>query len=137
MEFLVEFEMKVPDGIAQSEMAEREQAEASAAAKLAADGHLLRVWRRPTANGAGTVVGLYRAESEAGLDDLLRGLPIYPWTNLAITPLKPHPNDPAATGPSSYYRGSGRLPPPARSTADIRLPVGGRPGGAARPGRSP
>ena len=40
MEFLVEFEMNVPDGIAQSEVTEREQAEASAAAKLTADGHL-------------------------------------------------------------------------------------------------
>jgi hypothetical protein len=37
MEFLVEFEMNVPDGIPQSEVSEREQAEASAAAKLTAD----------------------------------------------------------------------------------------------------
>src|ERR1700737_1272489 len=96
MEFLVEFEVKTPHGIAQSEVSDREQAEAPAAAKLTADGHLLRVWRRPIPTGSATVVGLYRADSEAQLNDLLRALPLSPWMNIAIPALGPHPNDPAA-----------------------------------------
>lgn len=104
MEFLVEFEMNVLDGTAQSEVSEREQAEASAAAKLTADGHLLRVWRRPVPTGSATVLGLYRADSEAHLDDLLRALPLYPWMNIAVTALGPHPNDPAAQRRVAPYR---------------------------------
>jgi muconolactone delta-isomerase len=96
MEFLVEFEMKVPDGVPQSEVSKREQAEASATAKLAADGPLLRVWQRLDAPGSAALLGLYRADNQARLDDLLRGLPLYPWMNVEITPLRPHPNDPAA-----------------------------------------
>ena len=45
MEFLVAFEVTVPDGTPESEVGEREHAEASAAAKLAHDGHLVRVWK--------------------------------------------------------------------------------------------
>jgi muconolactone delta-isomerase len=96
MEFLVEFEMNVPDGIPQSEVSEREEAEASAAARLTADGHLLRVWRRPGPTGSANALGLYRADSEAHLNDLLRGLPLYPLMKIAVTTLGPHPNDPEA-----------------------------------------
>ena len=96
MEFLIEFEINVPDGIAKSEVTEREQDEESAAAKLTADGHLLRVWRRPVPTGSDTVLSLYRADNEAHLDKLLRGLPLYPWMNITVTPLGPHPSDPAA-----------------------------------------
>ena len=123
MEFLVEFEMNVPDGAAQSEVTEREQAEASAAAKLTADGHLVRVWRRLVATGSATVLGLYRADSQARLDDLLRGLPLYPWMNVTITPLGPHPNDPPAQHRSARRReqaDGNRLPEP-RLTFVYRL----------------
>ena len=45
MEFLVDFTLDVPDGTPESEVSDREKAEASAAAKLADDGHLVRVWK--------------------------------------------------------------------------------------------
>ena len=45
MEFLVEFEVEVPDGTSETEAEERKRAEAIAAAGLAAEGHLLRLWR--------------------------------------------------------------------------------------------
>ena len=47
MEFLVEFDITVPDGTPVPEVADRQIAEASAAAKLAEDGHLLRAWKPP------------------------------------------------------------------------------------------
>ena len=46
MEYLVEFEVEVPDGTSESEVEQRQRAEAAAAAGLAAEGHLLRLWRR-------------------------------------------------------------------------------------------
>ena len=45
MEFLVEFEVEVPDGTSETEVEQRKRAEAIAAAGLAAEGHLLRLWR--------------------------------------------------------------------------------------------
>jgi muconolactone D-isomerase len=96
MEFLVEFELDVPEGTGASEVEDRNNAESSAAGKLAAEGHLARVWTRPVGPGHTRVLGLYRADSEAELESLLRGLPLYDWMQVSITPLEPHPNDPAA-----------------------------------------
>jgi muconolactone delta-isomerase len=101
MEFLVAFEVTVPDGTPESEVGEREHAEASAAAKLAHDGHLVRVWKVAVATGGARVLGLYRADSEAELHALLRALPLYDWMRVTVTPLEPHPNDPAGTGASN------------------------------------
>ena len=42
MEFLVEFEIKIPVGTTESEVKDREDAEAEAAAKLVQEGHLVR-----------------------------------------------------------------------------------------------
>ena len=95
MEFLVEFEITVPDGTTESEVEDREAAEAGAAAKLVEDGHLVRVWKLPAGSGETPVLGLYRADSETELDGLLRALPLYEWMRVSVTPLAPHPNDPA------------------------------------------
>jgi muconolactone delta-isomerase len=114
MEFLVEFQINVPDGTPDAEVKDRQRAEASAAAKLADQGHLLRVWKRPVAVGDATVVGLYRADSQAHLDGLLGALPLSEWMHLTVTPLQPHPNDPAGPARSS------QLPDP-RLTQVYRL----------------
>jgi len=95
MEFLVEFAITVPDGTPASEVRERERAEAAAAAQLVEDGRLLRVWTRDAPSGETTVVGLYRADSRAELDRLLQALPLHAWMKITVTPLGPHPNDPA------------------------------------------
>jgi muconolactone D-isomerase len=94
MEFLVEFDIDVPDGTPGYEVADRETAEASAAAKLVEDGHLLRVWKLPVAPGDSRVLSLYRAESETELNRLLQALPLYDWMRITVTRLAPHPNDP-------------------------------------------
>ena len=97
MEFLVEFKLKVPDGTAAYEIDGRANAEAAAAAKLADQGHLVRLWNASVAP-AQTVVGLYRADSQAELDQLLDALPLAEWMQITVTPVEPHPNDPAARG---------------------------------------
>jgi muconolactone delta-isomerase len=93
MEFLVEFAITVPDGTPAAEVRDRERAEAAAAAQLVEDGHLLRIWTRDAPSGA--TVGLYRADDRAELDRRLGGLPLYAWMKITVTPLGPHPNDPA------------------------------------------
>jgi muconolactone D-isomerase len=95
-DFLVEFEVEVPAGTPETEVQDRESAEAVAATKLVHEGHLLRVWKRPLSTGETTVLGLYRAESETELDGLLGALPLYEWMTVTVTRLEPHPNDPAA-----------------------------------------
>jgi muconolactone D-isomerase len=94
MEFLVEFDVNVPDGAPASEVEARERAEASAAARLVDEGHLLRLWKPPAAPGETKALGLYRADSKAQLASLFGALPLADWMNITVTPLEPHPNDP-------------------------------------------
>jgi muconolactone D-isomerase len=97
MEFLVEFELSVPAGAPESEVKERVSAESAAWAVLGREGHLVRLWRPPVAPGERKAVGLYRTESEEQLDGLLVALPLSAWMQTVVTPLEPHPNDPATT----------------------------------------
>ena len=94
MEVLVEFELKVPEGTPETEVEERERAEAAASAELARKGHLGRLWRQPVAPDERKALGLYRADSEAQLDGLLDALPLSGWMRTTVMPLEPHPNDP-------------------------------------------
>ena len=94
MEFLVEFELDVPDGTPDSEVEERVSAEAAASAALAREGHLERLWRPPAGPAERKAVGLYRADSQPQLDGLLGALPLSRWMHVSVTPLAPHPNDP-------------------------------------------
>jgi muconolactone delta-isomerase len=96
MEFLVDFEVDVPAGTPDAEVEQHQRAESAAAAKLAEDGHLVRLWRRPLAGDGTTAIGLYRAGSRAALDGLLAALPLADWLRVTVTPLEAHPNDPAA-----------------------------------------
>jgi len=96
VEFLVQFEVNIPDGTPHSEVEDREHAEAVAAAKLVDEGHLARVWNAHVAPGETKILGLYRADSQAELDALLGALPLAEWMSIMVTPLEQHPNDPAA-----------------------------------------
>jgi muconolactone delta-isomerase len=124
MDFLVEFEINVPEGTPESQVTAREDAESVAAAKLVDQGHLIRLWKRQVAPGESRPIGLYRAESEAELDGLMRALPLYEWMRVTVTPLEPHPNDPPAQQPLPARRPqptvSSHLPEP-RLTQVFRL----------------
>jgi muconolactone delta-isomerase len=95
MEFLVEFDVDVPAGASASEVNRRERDEAAAAARLVDEGHLVRVWKPPTGAGESKALGLYRADDETQLDNLLDALPLRDWMHVRVTPLEAHPNDPA------------------------------------------
>jgi muconolactone delta-isomerase len=96
MEFLVTFEVEIPKGTTEVEVEQRSRAEATAAAQLVEEGHLLRLWKRSAAADDSTAIGLYTAASESELERLLRDLPLADWMQITVTPLAPHPNDPAA-----------------------------------------
>jgi muconolactone D-isomerase len=127
MEFLVQFELEIPAGVAEPEIEERETAEAAAAGLLADEGHLVRVWKVTTGDSPTKVLGLYRANGRQELEALLSALPLYGWMQTSIIPLFQHPNDPAVlrsqslTGVHDEYAASGTAP-------DQDLPIGGEPG---------
>ena len=97
MEFLVEFEINPPEGIPESEVVDREEAETAAAGTLVEEGHLIRVWMLTAPDGESRILGLYRADNRAQLDRLLDALPLFEWMDVTVMPLEPHPNDPGAS----------------------------------------
>ncbi|MBV9312694.1 MAG: DUF3237 family protein [Pseudonocardia sp.] len=123
MEFLVEFEFNVPEGTPESDVKQHESAEAVAAADLAREGHLVRLWKSPVALGERKAVGLYRANSEAQLDGLLGALPLSGWMQVTVTPLEPHPNDPTSTRASLFQLPDPRLTPVYRLDATLGEPL--------------
>ena len=120
MEFLVDFEVNIPDGTPESEVRDRESAEATAASELVEQGRLRRLWKEPRANGEARILGLYRADSELELEALLGALPLAEWMHVTVTPLAPHPNDPLEGRPGKKQAMSAPLPSP-RVTRVYRL----------------
>ena len=84
----------MPDGTSPAEVDERTRAEATAAAALAAQGHLVRLWRRAAIEDDPTVIGLYAAKDQSELNDLLGALPLAAWLQVTIIPLARHSSDP-------------------------------------------
>ena len=121
MEFLVEFDIKVPEVGQASEIRDLERAEASAASRLAKQGHIERIWKRQLPSGEARVLGLYRAGSQSELNDLLASLPLYDWMTVSVTGLDPHPNDPGFQQTTALKRGDGSQLPEPRLTLVYRL----------------
>jgi muconolactone delta-isomerase len=94
-EFLVGFLITVPDGTLTDEVEDRQAREAERVRELAKDGRVLRLWRPPAKPGEWRGLGLWRATDAEELEDALESLPLYEWFTTEITPLAPHPNDPA------------------------------------------
>jgi muconolactone delta-isomerase len=123
MEFLVGFDVTIPDGTPESEVKDRTDAEATAAASLARQGHLVRLWKPPVAPSEIKALGLYRADSDVELAGLLGDLPLTGWMRTTVTPLEPHPNDPTSPRPSSFRLPDPRLTPVYRLEATVSQPV--------------
>jgi muconolactone D-isomerase len=95
-EFIVEITTTVPEGADQTEVERRWAAEAIRTQELAAAGHLARLWR--AADGTRTI-GLWLAAGQAELEkNVIDTLPLRSWMAIRITPVSPHPNDPARFG---------------------------------------
>jgi muconolactone delta-isomerase len=123
VEFLVEFDIHVPEDIEQAEIEQHMSAEEAAAANLARKGHLVRIWKPPIARGETKAVGLYRADNEAQLDGLLGGLPLSGWMQIRVTPLERHPNDPASPRADNFQLPDPHLRPVYRLEATLGAPL--------------
>jgi len=98
MEFLVTMTTHVPDGTTTEEVDDMRAREAAHSRELAAQGHLLRLWRPPLKPGEWRSIGLFAASDASELEQVLASMPLRVWRTDEVTPLSPHPNDPAAAG---------------------------------------
>jgi muconolactone delta-isomerase len=95
MEYLITMTTHVPDGTSEAAVQDIRSREAARSRELAAQGHLLRLWRPPLQPGEWRTLGLFAADDGAELEKLLASMPLRVWRTDEITPLSPHPNDPA------------------------------------------
>jgi muconolactone delta-isomerase len=98
MEFLVTMTTHVPAGTLDETVAEVRSREAAHSRELAAQGHLIRLWRPARQPGEWRTLGLFAADDADDLEKLLAAMPLHIWRTDEVTPLQPHPNDPAFVG---------------------------------------
>jgi muconolactone D-isomerase len=77
MEFLTDLVTTVPEGTSSTKVDELRAAEAVRAAELAKKGHLVRLWRPPLGPGKWRSIGLFRANDEIELREILKSLPLH------------------------------------------------------------
>ena len=95
MEYLVTMTTHVPDGTPDQAVNDVRAREAARSRELAAAGHLLRLWRPPLRPGEWRSLGLFAAADGGQLEAVLASMPLRVWRTDEVTPLAPHPNDPA------------------------------------------
>jgi muconolactone delta-isomerase len=97
VEFLVSMTTHVPEGTTEADVQDMRTREAARARELAAQGHLLRLWRPPLQPGEWRTLGLFSATGDSQLEQVLTSMPLRVWRSDEVTPLMPHPNDPATS----------------------------------------
>jgi muconolactone delta-isomerase len=95
MEYLVAMTTHVPDGTSEEAVDAVRAREAAHSRELAGQGHLLRLWRPPLQPGEWRTFGLFAAADAGQLEGVLLSMPLRVWRTDEVTPLSPHPNDPA------------------------------------------
>ena len=128
MEYLVNMTTQVPDGTSEADVQDVRAREAEHSRDLAAQGHLLRLWRPPLQPGEWRTFGLFAADDGVQLEKVLASMPLRIWRTDEVTPLSPHPNDAgrqtstpysaATEGQGSEFLVTFTLAIPARTTAD-------------------
>jgi len=99
MEFPTTMITNVPEGNSDAEVESTKEREAVRSRQLADQGNLLRLWKPPVEPGEWRTLGLWSAEDEGQLQELMATMPLHIWMTVEVTPLKPHPSDPGSTGP--------------------------------------
>jgi muconolactone delta-isomerase len=95
MEYLVTMTTHVPDGTPEGAVQDIRTRESTRSRQLATQGHLLRLWRPPLQPGEWRTLGLFAADDGAELERALASMPLRVWRTDEVTPLSPHPDDPA------------------------------------------
>jgi muconolactone delta-isomerase len=139
MKFLVTMTTHVPVGTSDAAVEEVRTREAVHSQELAAQGHLLRLWRPPLAPGEWRTLGLFEAEDRAALEAVLLSMPLRVWRTDEVVPLSPHPNDPVRQAPESASVTDGNeffttftISIPARTPSDVVDEVEAREADVAR-----
>jgi muconolactone delta-isomerase len=94
MEYLVTMTTHVPEGVSPDDVDAVRAREAAHSRELAAEGHLLRLWRPPLRPGEWRTLGLFAAADTDQLEEVLASMPLRIWRTDDVTPLPPHGNDP-------------------------------------------
>jgi muconolactone D-isomerase len=97
MEYLVTMTTRVPEGTSEAAVQDMRSREAARSGELAAQGSLLRLWRPPLQPGEWRTLGLFAAGDGVELETVLASMPLRVWRTDEVTPLSPHPNDPAGS----------------------------------------
>lgn len=92
MEFLININIKWPDGMNDEEIERLSVAERTMAASLAEQGILKRMWRVP---GRFENWGLWQADDATHMHEVISNLPVWPYMNVEVIALAKHPVDPA------------------------------------------
>jgi muconolactone delta-isomerase len=96
MEFQVDMVTTVPDGATDAEVEAIRIREAARTRELAAQGHLLRLWRPPLEADEWRTWGLFQAADATELESVLSSMPLRVWRHDTVTPLTAHPSDPGS-----------------------------------------
>jgi muconolactone D-isomerase len=97
VEFLTTMTTTVPEGTPEAEVEAIKKREAAHSRELGDQGHLLRLWRPPLEPGEWKSLGLWSADDQPQLQEILATMPLHIWMTVEVTPLTPHPNDPGST----------------------------------------
>jgi muconolactone delta-isomerase len=102
LEYLVTMTTHVPEGTSEEVVAEMRAREQARSRELAAQGHLLRLWRPPVHPGEWRTLGLFAADDGDRLEEVLASMPLRVWRTDEVVPLSPHPNDPVSARPRAH-----------------------------------
>ena len=95
MEYLVTMTTHIPEGTTPESVDDVRAREATRSRELAAEGHLVRLWRPPLQPGEWRTLGVFAADDEVELEKVLSSMPLRIWRTDEVTQLSPHRNDPA------------------------------------------
>jgi len=104
MEYLVTMTTHVPDGTPDKAVDDVRAREGVHTRELAAQGHVLRLWRPPLAPGEWRTLGLFAAADADDLERVLASMPLRVWRRDEVKELTSHPNDPAPMPSSPRLR---------------------------------
>ena len=108
MEYLVTMTTHVPDGTPAEAVDDVRAREGAHTRELAAQGHVLRLWRPPLAPGEWRTLGLFAAADAAELERVLASMPLRVWRSDEVTALGAHGNDPAPSAWTSATPANGK-----------------------------
>ena len=64
----------------------------------------MRLWHPPLKPGEWRTLGLFAADDNVELEEVLASMPLRVWRTDQVTPLSPHPDDPARQAKSRQRR---------------------------------